>query len=471
MNSKLVIIGNGFDLACDLESGFGSFFSYMNNRIDLLNKKELEGQGRHSKYYDMIKTIDLYATSTETTQLANGGYTTVERVDFNYNVRRAIETVDNFFDNKPIKTEDDLNFWNLFFMLNERECNKALGKGIKNWSDVEAVIKDFIFPYDYDENSNEKKEKKSSCCFINMQDYFDSYNDWIKEYLRMADEGFGASRKSYDTRKANYSHLLGFIHATWIYKARYALTNFNHEFIYEDEDQQYRILNRELIRFENQFNDYLIKVVNKNKSQYESTALRLMKEITEDAKTYGWRLDLLSFNYTHPGSLNDYVDSYTNIHGSLLHDDYGRKGEIIFGVDGMNLDPDKVNPVSLQFTKTFRVAFNNKNSEANGVIQASSPPEEIYFYGHSLADADYSYFQSIFDTFNLYASKLNLIICYGIPPTYKHNEELYETELLESVSKLLRAYGKTLDNKDHGKNLFHKLILEGRIKLKKIDSI
>lgn len=29
--------------------------------------------------------------------------------------------------------------------------------------------------------------------------------------------------------------------------------------------------------------------------------------------------------------------------------------------------------------------------------------------------------------------------------------------------KLLVAYGKTLDNKDHGKNLIHKLLIEGRL--------
>lgn len=31
------------------------------------------------------------------------------------------------------------------------------------------------------------------------------------------------------------------------------------------------------------------------------------------------------------------------------------------------------------------------------------------------------------------------------------------------VTSLLSAYGETMENKDHGKNLVHKLILEGRL--------
>lgn len=37
-----------------------------------------------------------------------------------------------------------------------------------------------------------------------------------------------------------------------------------------------------------------------------------------------------------------------------------------------------------------------------------------------------------------------------------------------NVTKLISSYGKTLDNKDYGKNLLHKLLLEGRLTLKEI---
>ena len=39
---------------------------------------------------------------------------------------------------------------------------------------------------------------------------------------------------------------------------------------------------------------------------------------------------------------------------------------------------------------------------------------------------------------------------------------------MDGVIKLLTKYGETLDNADHGKNLVHKLLLEGRLAVKLI---
>ncbi len=42
-------------------------------------------------------------------------------------------------------------------------------------------------------------------------------------------------------------------------------------------------------------------------------------------------------------------------------------------------------------------------------------------------------------------------------------EILRNHEMFMRVTSLLSAYGETMENKDHGKNLVHKLILEGRL--------
>lgn len=83
----------------------------------------------------------------------------------------------------------------------------------------------------------------------------------------------------------------------------------------------------------------------------------------------------------------------------------------------------------------------------------------IKLYGHSLASADYSYFQSIFDLVNLYSSHVRLLFFYG-DYSVMAREETYQR-----VLNLLSAYGETMDNEDHGKNLIHKLILEGRLSI------
>lgn len=46
--------------------------------------------------------------------------------------------------------------------------------------------------------------------------------------------------------------------------------------------------------------------------------------------------------------------------------------------------------------------------------------KNIVFYGHSLAPADYSYFQSIFDYYNIYDNDITLVFYYSI---YDKNKE------------------------------------------------
>lgn len=83
---------------------------------------------------------------------------------------------------------------------------------------------------------------------------------------------------------------------------------------------------------------------------------------------------------------------------------------------------------------------------------------EIKFYGHSLSEADYSYFQSIFDYYDLYENT-NVSLTFYYSEGYEQNDAIYG---------LISEYGKTLTNKEQGKNLIHKLLLENRLKIEKI---
>ena len=67
----------------------------------------------------------------------------------------------------------------------------------------------------------------------------------------------------------------------------------------------------------------------------------------------------------------------------------------------------------------------------------------------------------------MFDSKLILEFCYS---EYNDEEPDFEyKQLLARIARLINKYGETLDNKDHGKNLLNKLMLEGRIKVRKID--
>ena len=86
--------------------------------------------------------------------------------------------------------------------------------------------------------------------------------------------------------------------------------------------------------------------------------------------------------------------------------------------------------------------------------------KHIKFYGHSLASADCSYFQSIFDFYDIYNSDIDLTFYYS---DFDGNQKHI---MINRVVNLIKIYGKTLNNKDHGKNLLHKLKLENRLLIK-----
>lgn len=159
---------------------------------------------------------------------------------------------------------------------------------------------------------------------------------------------------------------------------------------------------------------------------------------------------ILSFNYTHlPNSTNFFnFRGGNNVHGTLLDN-------IILGIDHHDYQE------FMEFTKTFRI-----------MTELPQEPLKIYdnsidiikFYGHSLGEADYSYFVSIFDAFNIYNSDVVLKFYYD-----DFDGQSHKKEQVERVYKLINHYGETFDNKDHGQNLLHKLVLERRIYVLKVE--
>lgn len=129
-------------------------------------------------------------------------------------------------------------------------------------------------------------------------------------------------------------------------------------------------------------------------------------------------------------------------------------------------------PIALPFTKTYRLMALDL-PDIGKLVQIPSPgapiaggTRMIKFYGHSLGEADYSYFQAIFDSVKLYEGDTRLIFYFRphqLSNGQMQEEEQARKEMMDKVIRLLSAYGLTLDNADHGKNLIHKLLIEGRL--------
>jgi hypothetical protein len=237
-----------------------------------------------------------------------------------------------------------------------------------------------------------------------------------------------------------------------------------------DRDGVLYYLRKELKRLESEFASYLHKAI-EEEVEYVSRSTELMRSlhsyILPDQDDFDVETTILSFNYTTPFGKFVQQDStlVVNVHGSL-------DNEIIFGIDGKECMDDKT---ALPFTKTYRL-MSTKTEPIEGLVYAATPGAQnsstdvFKFYGHSLGEADYSYFQALFDSVDLYGGHTSLVFFYrprggGCAGT---SDEYAKVSMVNKVIELLNVYGTTMDNKDHGKNIAHKLMLEGRLSIVRI---
>jgi hypothetical protein len=114
------------------------------------------------------------------------------------------------------------------------------------------------------------------------------------------------------------------------------------------------------------------------------------------------------------------------------------------------------------FTKAYRLVNVKKFNELKHfVFPDKNNKLSIFFYGLSLNENDYSYYQSIFDKYDIYENK-NISINFVTKCVFKN-------DYTSSVYDLIRGYGNTFDNQDHGKNLLTLLLIENRLKIVAID--
>lgn len=361
----LVVLGNGFDLACGLRSGFADFFT---PRMDKL---------------------------TEITQTGVKG-------DLPWFAHMSRET--------------ELTAWDIVLE----------GRHGDDWADVESAINEWI-------NSGKRHDNIKGLCSAMQNRFMDPY---------------GARRETYTPNTPVENQLFHYLisgHGSQLHDSK------------DLTETLVSVLVGELRKLENALCKYLKGEVDSS-SVYQQNSEKLLSTILKDEARGGLEDDnvtVLTFNYTIVAGSPSGKFHSVNIHGTLDNSD------IIVGVDGSQVMED---PVVLPFTKTYRVM----STGGRGLHEAlPGSVSTILFFGHSLAQADYSYFQAIFDYINLYAGDTRLVFYYR--PYASRTIDDVRTEMMERVIRLLTAYGKTLDNRDHGNNLIHKLLLEGRLAVKNVD--
>lgn len=246
-----------------------------------------------------------------------------------------------------------------------------------------------------------------------------------------------------------------------------------------------KFLMEELNNLEKEFEQYLFDNAGYGQGEdgqglfdYFEPARKLLTQIIEDS-TDKMQYNLMSFNYTDPwdkrwekngGLADDFLHPVKalSVHGQALKRPEDGVNRIIFGIDNKDIS---INSLNYIFTKTFRtlVGYSDvrtpQSAIKNNIFDKSITT--IKFFGHSLGEADYSYFQQMFDYYDLYNNdELKLYFYFK-----QHgSQDVLEHLRLQSemIIKLLEKYGETMTNKDHGKNLITRLQMTKRLYIKEI---
>lgn len=400
---QLLIIGNGFDLACGLKSSYKDFFENYFKSISSTNSKMYwELYFQNMSYYNSDK--DDYSWTDIETQI----FIQLQNVEF-------------LIENNLLKYEyyinDDVLKEQINIILTESNKNTTLDSLMHTFYLVYSIFEISILNNSLKLNNVLTKIKND---LLKLEVHFTKYlkneiqnaNSKIESKTEVASNIFPENNYFIKSRILLLTLLLFY---TDINTTTYIAQNL--------EDLQNKSYSMSLI-------DYLLDI------QYLSNSSVI--------KSY-----VLSFNYTQPYQ----VSNQRNIHGNLID------MNIIFGIDY-----DKVNTFfsnqPTQFTKSYRILENKLNSD----MVIPSDIDKILFYGHGLGEADYSYFQAIFDTVDLYHSNTQLVFFWN-----NFNEEDQYKIQVERVTNLIEKYGQTFANKDHGRNLFTKLLLENRIIFEQIN--
>lgn len=434
--NQIIVIGNGFDLACGLNSGYDDFFN--------------------SLFTD------------------------------NPDAKNNVIAHDGKIINNPV------NIWDIIFFYAKNEF-KNKGRDPKNtqWQDVEKIIKQCVsekgIPY--------YQPFHPDVIFSRMKYLEDHKYSTVSDdddiSLEIANKLMMDKHDLFNNVKEDASKLRCFYSddstGTWGIGSEYWSYNSN---------AVARAYLEELYSFENEFKGYLQEEIHSKYSSYTKNAKNLYLNISNLCDTYPDGKDngkdngkdkrdfLLSFNYTTPlldlikkddKELADRLWVQKNIHGTVDTHTPDHESSIIFGIDGFNSKGERDNNINQMFSKSYRklnleeqplpAEMDNPRRTLFYPISSNAEIHCIKIFGHSFGEADYSYFREIFDSVNLIHGKTVLYILYteGHKPNPtaiyrlldRYSDEIYHNGAVKSTTRI---------------DLLQKLLMEDRIRLREIAS-
>ncbi|MGE9902757.1 AbiH family protein [Streptococcus alactolyticus] len=455
--SQLIVLGNGFDLHCGLKSSYKDFLYYVITQ-------------KYTNYF--LSDSEEASDRNEAIEKAfadSANYVGVRRIHF-----------DAIYFERNVKMNDtifpDINIW--YLVLFHEKLVQSLNQS-SNWSDIESVIEKYVSGKFIFNNDNGKQSQKT---FIDiLVDTIFSYgferNILSKEIMEQVeyklaglllyhllnreDDCYEIKEKIEEIRKKHDNSI------SWRFDEA-QIKEFELRIKEEERPEVVNILINllmgELHKLEIDFQTYLIQET--EREEYKSKAENFLQTIVSYGG-YPLSYSVFSFNYTNScsGNLGTQV-AFRNVHGAL--NQIPNESKIIFGIDNISSD-SRAEDIGYRFTKSYRTMrlyteLENDKTFGDKIDNIfTKDMDVIKFYGHSLARADYSYFQYIFDMYDLYNSNIKLIFYYS--KIEGRTVEEVRQEQYRNITKLIEQYGETLDNKAHGRNLLTRLIQTGRLKI------
>ena len=333
--------------------------------------------GLHTKY------SDFYCKNIDTFLFINKLYSDYEKTE-----------VLGFGDDRVKK----LTIWDIFFALNSSKDPK---ENTKRWCDIERLILSSLMS-----DNDGKPTPESFSIYMNSKIHWEI----IKKHV------------SANTLPTNHidRFVVDFI------KGKFKLLGlFPNDF--------YSFLLDELKEFERRFGKFIysqlhqtwFEFCNHNTQEflhkpYIEMALDTINELCDESNL----IAIDSFNYGH---IRDQriISKLQNINGDI--------DSPIFGVDSIFEPKDE----RFIFTKTAR----RIDFDLFGYNYDAKPTfENIVIFGHSLNQADYSYFFPLFDRMELTNILANNVIVFAYCIYDPENENTIKSQLREAISKLFYAY-------------------------------
>ncbi|MDT2917986.1 AbiH family protein [Lactococcus lactis] len=379
---QLIVLGNGFDLACGLKSTYYDFFDYIYGQ-------QIVNTSSNNFWYDIFK-------------------------DYKQ------ESIENWAD---IEEQILIQLKNIEYLYNEKILIEGRG-GSETSSLAESEHKESNIP-----NNLYVTLEFLLRYFVKVRSEKTTQNI-LKKQLLILEDDFRKYLLSITKNNADDG-----IHYKYYMKSK--VLNKYIQLCNSSESHNSDLVSK--LEDTTLYNQY--SLVNK----FDETLSKIYKEKNSDENL------VLTFNYTKVWD----VENIRNIHGDLDN------GNIIFGIDYDKLN-NNFKKAPIEFSKSYRVLENGLTS----TFDISSDIDIIKIYGHGLGKADYSYYQSIFDSVDLYHGKTKVMFFWS---DYKGKEkEQIHKDFVKGVTTLIEEYGTTFSNKDHGRNLFTKLLLENRLTIEEI---